>query len=447
MAPRRTLKKTASGDGSAAMTPATPNPELIAALKDLERDRNLSFETLIEALEAALVSAYKRNFVREAEAVGNPIVVVDRNDGSYRVFARRTVVEEATDPQLEIAPAEAGDKYKVGDNFDVEVTPKEFGRIAAQTAKQVIVQRIREAERDMVFEEFNEKLDRLITGTVQRYEQRNMFIDLEKAEAILPLSEQVPHEVFRIGGRIRVYVMEVRKTNKGPQVILSRTHPNLIRRLFEHEIPEVDQGLVEIKDVAREAGSRSKVSVWTDEEDIDAVGACLGPRSSRVNNIGEELHGEKIDVIQWSSDPATYVANALQPAKVLSVHLNERERLAEAVVPEYQLSLAIGKEGQNVRLAAKLSGWRIDIHSEEQWNEVVVQRAEEEKEQEHVAAMAEIVAEEAGVELTPEMLAEDEDLIRRLQELQRGLDESDASGEAGDGAAEEPAVERTASGD
>ncbi len=447
MAPRRTLKKTASGDGSAAMTPATPNPELIAALKDLERDRNLSFETLIEALEAALVSAYKRNFVREAEAVGNPIVVVDRNDGSYRVFARRTVVEEVTDPQLEIAPAEAGDKHKVGDNFDVEVTPKEFGRIAAQTAKQVIVQRIREAERDMVFDEFNEKLDRLITGTVLRYEQRNMFIDLEKAEAILPLSEQVPHEVFRIGGRIRVYVMEVRKTNKGPQVILSRTHPNLIRRLFEHEIPEVDQGLVEIKDVAREAGSRSKVSVWTDEEDIDAVGACLGPRSSRVNNIGEELHGEKIDVIQWSSDPATYVANALQPAKVLSVHLNERERLAEAVVPEYQLSLAIGKEGQNVRLAAKLSGWRIDIHSEEQWNEVVVQRAEEEKEQEHLAAMAEIVAEEAGVELTPEMLAEDEDLIRRLQELQRGLDESDASDEAGDSAAEDPAVERTASGD
>ncbi|MDQ6824304.1 MAG: transcription termination factor NusA [Candidatus Eremiobacteraeota bacterium] len=447
MAPRRTLKKTASGDGSAAMTPATPNPELIAALKDLERDRNLSFETLIEALEAALVSAYKRNFVREAEAVGNPIVVVDRNNGSYRVFARRTVVEEVTDPQLEIAPAEAGDKHKVGDNFDVEVTPKEFGRIAAQTAKQVIVQRIREAERDMVFDEFNEKLDRLITGTVLRYEQRNMFIDLEKAEAILPLSEQVPHEVFRIGGRIRVYVMEVRKTNKGPQVILSRTHPNLIRRLFEHEIPEVDQGLVEIKDVAREAGSRSKVSVWTDEEDIDAVGACLGPRSSRVNNIGEELHGEKIDVIQWSSDPATYVANALQPAKVLSVHLNERERLAEAVVPEYQLSLAIGKEGQNVRLAAKLSGWRIDIHSEEQWNEVVVQRAEEEKEQEHLAAMAEIVAEEAGVELTPEMLAEDEDLIRRLQELQRGLDESDASDEAGDSAAEDPAVERTASGD
>jgi N utilization substance protein A len=454
------LKKTASGgDGSSAMAPATPNPELIEALKDLERDRNLSFATLIEALEAALVSAYKRNFVREAEAVGNPIVVVDRNDGSYRVFARRSVVEEVTDPTLEIAAAEAGGTHKIGDNYDVEVTPKEFGRIAAQTAKQVIVQRIREAERDMVFDEFNEKLDKLITGTVLRYEQRNMFIDLEKAEAILPLSEQVPRETFRIGGRIRVYVMEVRKTNKGPQVILSRAHPNLIRRLFEHEIPEVDQGLVDIKDVAREAGSRSKVSVWTEEEDIDAVGACLGPRSSRVNNISEELHGEKIDVIQWAAEPASYVANALQPAKVLSVHLNERERLAEAVVPEYQLSLAIGKEGQNVRLAAKLTGWRIDIHSEEQWDEVVAQRAEEEKEQEHVAAMAEIVAEETGLELTPEMLAEDEDLIRRLQELQRASDEGEGEGEPveepaserGGGAenehGSEPAAERTAGGD
>ncbi|MDQ6780824.1 MAG: transcription termination factor NusA [Candidatus Eremiobacteraeota bacterium] len=455
MAPRKTSKKTATGgDGSAAMAPATANPELIAALKELERDRNLSFDTLIDALEAALVSAYKRNFVREAEAVGNPIVVVDRNNGSYRVFARRSVVEEVTDPALEVNVAEAGDQYKLGDNYDVEVTPKEFGRIAAQTAKQVIVQRIREAERDMVFDEFNEKLDKLITGTVLRYEQRNMFIDLEKAEAILPLSEQVPRETFRIGGRIRVYVMEVRKTNKGPQVILSRAHPNLIRRLFEHEIPEVYQNLVEIKDIAREAGSRSKVSVWTDEEDIDAVGACLGPRSSRVNNISEELHGEKIDVIQWAADQATYVVNALQPAKVLAVHLNEREHLAEAVVPEYQLSLAIGKEGQNVRLAAKLTGWRIDIHSEEQWNEVVAQRAEEEKEHEHVAAMAEIAAEETGVQLTPEMLAEDEDLIRRLQEIQRALDEANSAAETASGEAEAPdaaaaetPVERTAGGE
>jgi transcription termination/antitermination protein NusA len=425
MAPRKTLKKSTAGNGSAAVAPAKPNPELIAALHELERDRNLPAETLLEALEAALVSAYKRNFVREAEAVGNPIVVVDRNDGSYRVFARRTVVEEVTDPTLEVSKAEVGERYKLGDNFDVEVTPKEFGRIAAQTAKQVIVQRIREAERDIVFDEFNEKLDRLVTGTVQRYEQRNMFVDLDKAEAILPLSEQVSRETFRIGSRIRVYVMEVRKTNKGPQVILSRSHPNLVRRLFEQEIPEVDQGLVEIKDVAREAGSRSKVSVWTEEEDIDAVGACLGPRSSRVNNISEELHGEKIDVIQWSPDTASYVANALQPAKVVSVHLNEREHLAEAVVPEHQLSLAIGKEGQNVRLAAKLTGWRIDIHSEAQWAQLVEQRVEEAKDEEQLAAMAEIAAEQTGIELTPELLAEDEDLIRKLQELQRASDDEE----------------------
>ena len=435
MSPRKTLKKTASGNGSTAVAPTKPNPELIEALKELERDRNLPAETLIEALEAALVSAYKRNFVREAEAVGNPIVTIDRADGSYRVFARRAVVEEVTDPTIEIATAEAGPKYKIGDNFDVEVTPKEFGRIAAQTAKQVIVQRIREAERDMVFDEFNERLDKLVTGTVQRYEQRNMFVDLDKAEAILPLSEQVLGESFRIGSRIRVYVMEVRKTNKGPQVILSRSHPNLVRRLFEQEIPEVDQGLVDIKDVAREAGSRSKVSVFTEEEDIDAVGACLGPRSSRVNNISEELHGEKIDVIQWASTAAAYVANSLQPAKVVAVHLNEREHLAEAVVPEHQLSLAIGKEGQNVRLAAKLTSWRIDIHSEEQWAELVAQRAEEEKEHEQVAAMAEIAAEETGVELTPELLAEDEDLIRKLQELQRAgsEDETDESEPASEG--------------
>jgi N utilization substance protein A len=432
MVPRKTLKKTAAGNGSTAVAPAKPNPELIEALKELERDRNLPAETLLEALEAALVSAYKRNFVREAEAVGNPIVTVDRQDGSYRVYARRAVVDEVTDPAIEIAPAEAGGNFKVGDNYDVEVTPKEFGRIAAQTAKQVIVQRIREAERDMVFDEFNQKLDKLVAGTVQRYEQRNMFVDLDKAEAVLPLSEQVPGEAYRIGSRIRVYVMEVRKTNKGPQVILSRSHPNLVRRLFEQEIPEVDQGLVEIKDVAREAGSRSKVSVFTEEEDIDAVGACLGPRSSRVNNISEELHSEKIDVIQWAADPAAYVANALQPAKVVSVHLNEREHLAEAVVPEHQLSLAIGKEGQNVRLAAKLTSWRIDIHSEEQWAELVEQRAEEEQEHEEVAAMAEIAAEETGVELTPEMLAQDEDLIRKLQELQRAESETDpADGDGG----------------
>ncbi|HLN47790.1 MAG TPA: transcription termination/antitermination protein NusA, partial [Magnetospirillaceae bacterium] len=247
------MKKAAtSGNGTAVAAPAQPNQELIAALHELERDRGLSFAVLIDALEAALVSAYKRNFAREAEAHGNPVVIVDREDGSYRVFARRAVVDEVVDPLIEISAAEAGEKFKVGDNFDIEVTPKEFGRIAAQTAKQVIVQRIREAERDLVFDEYNDKIDHMISGTVLRYEQRNMFIDLGKAEAILPLSEQVPHESFRIGSRVRVYVMEARKTNKGPQIVVSRTHPNVVRRLFETEIPEVAQGLVEIKDIARE---------------------------------------------------------------------------------------------------------------------------------------------------------------------------------------------------
>jgi transcription termination/antitermination protein NusA len=419
MPAKKSTKKGAEGSAQATVvSPATANPQLIEALKELERDRNLSAEVLMEALEAALVSAYKRNFVREPESVGEPVVAVDRANGAYRVFARRTVAAEVTDPNLEIAVADAGGKA-AGEFYDVEITPKEFGRIAAQTAKQVIVQRIREAERDMVFDEYNDRLDELVGGQVLRYEQRNMYVDLGRAEAILPVSEQVAREVFRINERIRAYVMEVRKTNRGPQIILSRSHPNLVRRLFEQEIPEVSQGIVEVKDVAREPGSRSKISVWTQEEDIDAVGACLGPRSSRVNNIGEELRGEKIDVIQWSADPATYVANALAPAKVIQVHLNEREHLAEAVVPDYQLSLAIGKEGQNVRLAARLTGWRIDIHNEEQWAEVMSQRVDEDQEREELAAMAEVAAQESGVQLTAEMLAEDEELIRKLQELQR----------------------------
>ena len=448
MSPRKTTKKTATADAAGAAGPATPNPELIGALRELERDRGLSFEVLIEALEAALVSAYKRNFVKEAEAAGNPVVVVDRNDGSYRVFARRAVVEEVTDPVMEISKADAGAAYDVGANFDIEVTPREFGRIAAQTAKQVIVQRIREAERDMVFDEFNDKVDTLTNGNVLRYEQRNMLIDMDKrAEAILPLSEQVPRESFRIGARVRVYVMEVRKTSRGPQIIVSRSHPQLVAELFKQEVPEVGQGIVQIKGVAREAGSRSKVAVFTTADDIDAVGACLGPRSSRVNNISDELHGEKIDVIQWSGDQKAYVANALQPAKVIEVHLDDREHLAQVVVPDYQLSLAIGKEGQNVRLAARLTGWKIDIHNEEQWAEVVAQRVEEDQEREELAAMAEVAAEQTGVELTPEMLAQDEELIRKLQELQRmtlGGDDTDAGDESAAGSGESESSETPA---
>ena len=431
--PKKTVKKSAAAESAGVATPATPNPELIEALRELERDRGLSFDVLIEALESALVSAYKKNFVREAELVGNPVVVIDRNDGAYRVYSRRAVVEEITDPALEIVKAEAGPRYKVGDNYDEEVTPPQFGRIAAQTAKQVIVQRIREAERDMIFDEYTDRVDELVSGTVLRFEQRNMFIDLGKAEAILPVSEQVSREAYRIGSRVRVYVVEVRKTNKGPQIVASRAHPGVVRCLFEQEIPEVAQGLVEIRDIAREAGSRAKVSVYTEEEDIDAVGACLGPRSSRVNNISDELHGEKIDVIAWSADTATYVANALQPAKVLAVHLTQHQHLAEAVVPDHQLSLAIGREGQNVRLAARLTGWRIDIHSEEKWAEVMAQRVEEAKEFEEMAAMAEVAAEESGVELTPELLAEDEALIRRLQELQRGPRGQEPDGQEPDG--------------
>ncbi|MBV8281763.1 MAG: transcription termination/antitermination protein NusA [Candidatus Eremiobacteraeota bacterium] len=405
------------------------NTEFISALKQIEKDRNIPLDMLIEALQDALAAAYKRNFGANEDI----LVEINRQNGASRVFSRKLVVGEVEDPGHQISLEEAqmlDDAIQLDEEVLIEVTPTDFGRIAAQTAKQVIVQRIREAERDLVFDEYNDKIDHMISGTVLRYEQRNMFIDLGKTEAILPLSEQVPHESYRIGSRVRVYVMEVRKTNKGPQIVVSRTHPNVVRRLFETEIPEVASGLVEIKDIAREPGSRSKVSVWTDEEDIDAVGACLGPRSSRINNISDELHGEKIDVIQWAAEPGAYVANGLQPAKVIQVHLSERQHLAQAVVPDHQLSLAIGKEGQNVRLAARLTGWRIDIHNEEQWTKVVSQQVEEEKELEEVAAMAEAAAQESGVTLSPEMLAEDEDLIRRLQELQRAQSDGPADADA-----------------
>ena len=341
------------------------NAELIAALKEIESDRGISFEMLLEALEAALMSAYKRNFGGEA----NAIVTIDRQTGEYKVYHRRTVVEEVTDPKLEIAMRKAGSKYEAGDFFDEEVTPKDFGRIAAQTAKQVIVQRIREAERDMVYNEYSGKLHDIVTGVVQRYEQRNMYVNLERAEALLPLSEQVPREIYRINDRIRAYVLDVRKTNKGPQIVLSRAAEGLVQRLLEFEVPEIEDGIVEIMAIAREAGSRSKIAVRSNRAEVDPVGACLGPKSSRIANVSDELRGEKIDVIPWAAEADKFINNALAPAKVISVELFEDDMVALVTVPDYQLSLAIGREGQNVRLAARLTGYRLDIAGEAEADE------------------------------------------------------------------------------
>jgi N utilization substance protein A len=385
---------------------------LIDVLQYISRERNIPFEMLIEALEAALLTAYKRHFGSEA----NAIVSVDRQTGEYKVFHRRVVAEEITDPKLEVTPKEAGPQYQAGDYFDEEVTPKDFGRIAAQTAKQVIVQRIREAERDTVYNKYAAKLNDIVTGTVQRFEQRNMYVLLDgKDEAMLPLSEQVPRENFRINDFIRAYVLDVRKSPKGPSVILSRSAEGLVQRLLEFNVPEVEDGTVEIMAIAREPGSRTKVAVRSARAEVDPIGACLGPKSSRIANVSDELRGEKIDVIKWDPDQTNLIMNALAPAKVLSVELFEDDGVALVIVPDYQLSLAIGKEGQNVRLAAQMTGWRLDITSETEAAE-----ARERYLAERAERQAEPVAESAAeAEEGEELPAIDEDLIRKLEEFKR----------------------------
>ena len=390
--------------------------ELQAALRELQGERAISFEMLLEALEAALISAYKRNFGGEA----NAIVTIDRDTGDFKVYHRRVVVAEVEDPKLEIATQDAGSRYQVGDILDEEVTPKNFGRIAAQTAKQVIVQRIREAERDMVFNEYNGKLHDVVMGTVQRYEQRNMFVELGKtAEALLPLSEQVPRENYRINDRIKAFVLDVRRANKGPQIILSRAAEGLVQRLLEQNVPEIEQSIVEIMAIAREPGGRSKVAVHSHRVDVDPVGSCLGPKSSRIASVSDELRGEKVDIIRWSPDLVTFISNALAPAKVLSVELFEDEGVALVTVPDYQVSLAIGREGQNVRLAARLTGWRLDLTSETDADETrarYLTEREERQTAETVTEPQEVTEVEAGgpSEIDPE-------LIRKLEEFRRTM--------------------------
>lgn len=341
------------------------NQEFILALHDLEKEKGIRVEILLEVIEGALVSAYRKNF----GSLQNVRVDIDQESGKVRVLARKTVVEEVKDTRIEISLPEArklDPRYDLEDVVEIEVTPRDFGRIAAQTAKQVVVQRLREAERGLIFEEFSNREGDIVTGLVQRQEQRNILIDLGKTEAVLTQSEQMPGEDYRMGDRIKIYIVEVKKTTKGPQILVSRTHPGLLKRLFELEVPEIFQGIVELKNIAREAGARSKIAVHSRDENIDSVGACVGPKGMRVQAIVNELRGEKIDIIKWSPDAARFVANALSPAKVLTVEILENEKIARVVVPDYQLSLAIGKEGQNARLAAKLTGWKIDIKSESQ---------------------------------------------------------------------------------
>ncbi len=345
------------------------NKELIAAIEQLEREKGIAKDTLLETIEAALITAYKKNFPYSS----NARVAIDKETGEVKVFTCISVVDSYSDEKDEILLEDAQDidpNYRVGDVIEEEVTPQNFGRIAAQTAKQVVVQRIREAERNVIYNEFSNRESEIITGTVQRQNRGTVFINLGRTEAVLLASEQMPREQYRQGDRLKLYILEVKQTNKGPQVTVSRSHPGLVKRLFELEVPEIYDGIVEIKSIAREAGSRTKLSVYAADENLDAVGACVGQRGVRVQTIVEELYGEKIDIVNWSKDPKVYISNALSPSSVEEVYILDDARSAMAVVPDHQLSLAIGKEGQNARLAAKLTGWKIDIKSRSQFDEL-----------------------------------------------------------------------------
>ena len=341
------------------------NKELLSAIEYLSKEKGVTADVICDSLEAVLITAYKKEY----DGNPNATVRLDRLTGDYSIVSPKTVVAEVADEENEISleDARAIDKgYEEGDEILVDVTPKNFGRIAAQAAKQVMIQRLREAERNIVYDEFYGRTDDIITGIIQRIEQKNVYIDLGKAEAVLPYSEQIPTEEYTVGQRIKCYVVEVRNSPKGAQIQLSRTHPGLLKRLFELEVPEIYDGVVELHSVAREPGKRSKMAVYSRDPNVDCVGACVGPKGARVQNIVMELQNEKIDIVKWDEDPAVYIANALSPAQVVSVTIDEGAKSSVVVVPDYQLSLAIGKAGQNARLAAKLTNWKIDIKSESQ---------------------------------------------------------------------------------
>lgn len=373
------------------------NKELLNAIAFLSKEKGVSTDVICDSLEAVLITAYKK----EPEA--NPLadVELNRETGDYRIVAAKTVVEDVVNGHGEISLEDArklNPEYEVGDVVNVDVTPSNFGRIAAQAAKQVMIQRLREAERSIVYDEFYNRTDDIITGLIQRIENKNVYVDLGKAEAILPASEQIPTETYTVGQRIKCYVVEVRKTTKGAQILVSRTHPGLLKRLFELEVPEIYEGVVELKSVAREPGRRSKIAVYSRDENVDSVGACVGPKGSRVQNIVTELQNEKIDIVKWDEDPAVYIANALSPAQVVSVTVDEGEKASSVVVPDYQLSLAIGKAGQNARLAAKLTNWKIDIKSESQAAALASDEASsaDEEEQEDILSALDMPAAENG---------------------------------------------------
>ena len=358
---------------------AIDNKELILALEELEKEKGIKKEYLLETIETALVTAYKRNF----DSLENVRVEMDHQTGATHVYAIKEVMEKANDEDTEISLKEAqkiNPDLKEGDTVETEIVPRDFGRIAAQTAKQVIIQKLREVEREIVYNEFNERKGEIVSGLIQKADHNIVVMDLGKLEGVMPLKEQIPTEHYKVNDKIKGYVLDVEKGAKGaPQVIVSRSHPDFVRKLLEFEIPEIYEGVIEIKSVSRDPGYRSKVAVYSPDQNIDPVGSCVGQKGVRIQNVINELNGEKIDVIEWNEDPSIYIASALLPAKILAVDIKEEEKFAQVVVPDDQLSLAIGKSGQNARLAERLTNWKIDIKSETQFREMIIKSQESDK--------------------------------------------------------------------
>ena len=352
--------------------PAIDNKELIIALEDLEKEKGIKKEYLLESIETALVTAYKRNF----DSLENVRVEMDKKTGATHVYSIKEAVEKVENSETQISIKEAkkiNPDVSEGETVEIEIVPRNFGRIAAQTAKQVIIQKLRELEREIIFTEYNDRKGEIVTGLIQKADKNIVVMDLGKLEGVMPSKEQIPTEHYRVNDKIKGYVLDVEKGSKGaPQVIVSRSHPDFVRKLLEFEIPEIYEGVIEIKSVSRDPGYRSKVAVYSPDPNIDPVGSCVGQKGVRIQNVINELNGEKIDVIEWNEDPSIYIASSLLPAKILAVDIKQEEKFAQVIVPDDQLSLAIGKSGQNARLAAKLTNWKIDIKSETQFREMLM---------------------------------------------------------------------------
>ncbi len=360
---------------------AIDNKELILALEELEKGKGIKKEYLLESIETALVTAYKRNF----DSLENVKVQMDQQTGATHVYSLKKVMQRVNDKDVQINIKEAqkiNPDYKEGDMVEIEIVPRDFGRIAAQTAKQVIIQKLREAEREIIYTEFNDRKGEIVSGLVQKADHNIIVMDLGKLEGVMPAKEQIPTEHYQVNDKVKGYVVDVEKGAKGaPQVIVSRSHPDFVRKLLEFEIPEIYEGVIEIKSVSRDPGYRSKVAVYSPDPNIDPVGSCVGQKGVRIQNVINELNGEKIDVIEWNEDPSIYIASALLPAQILAVDIKEEEKFAQVIVPDDQLSLAIGKSGQNARLAARLTNWKIDIKSETQFREMLMNAQNEEPEE------------------------------------------------------------------